>query len=590
MKKNDSFFKIDVDVITEGEEKKQAQAKAVKNSTSALVDAISNAANSKVKDAGNFFQDKASDLSKSMEDRVDGLSKTVQKKAEGLGKSIQAKTNEFGDKIKDVDFDSVMPGNNIRIKKTVTVETVVEETSSADNDSDSDYTVCSNCGTLIPNSSTYCENCGEIVNQSPVGKVHNPREYVKAIKQKRRKKVLAGALAALVAGSGIITGVDELTKVEVPGVEGLSAYAAEEQLEQAGYEPNEIIIECDGVLSGSEIQNGEYEVISQDPNEGEKVHTSDTIRLVCKDLQKIRVEEMSACRYEKVPAVLSVADSYGFSYELNNLEGEDVTKQYAALSALDQEKYFVYEQTEFNDSRRIAEYTIDTEENIEKSITEQFEKLEGDTVGDANKLAESLEFSISRKNEDGSNSGSTSYVVTGLKSVSLATKNAYITADSKEHIEELALVETLADKIPYEGLQEKYLAKTSIGQYNRTETGDDNWDLDDNQTAYYWTSDDGKYDVLEIICENGKVKKVNKLNEEVYWAASVPDFSADKDAYDAKVAAAAAAEAEKETMVWIPRTGSCYHSNQYCSNMKNPSQATLSQAKSWGYRACSKCY
>lgn len=44
------------------------------------------------------------------------------------------------------------------------------------------------------------------------------------------------------------------------------------------------------------------------------------------------------------------------------------------------------------------------------------------------------------------------------------------------------------------------------------------------------------------------------------------------------------------TMVWIPKTGSKYHSNPNCSNMKNPRQVTKSQAISSGYEPCKKCY
>ncbi len=45
-----------------------------------------------------------------------------------------------------------------------------------------------------------------------------------------------------------------------------------------------------------------------------------------------------------------------------------------------------------------------------------------------------------------------------------------------------------------------------------------------------------------------------------------------------------------ETMVWIPQSGSKYHSNSSCSNMKNPSRVTLSDAVAWGYEPCKKCY
>ena len=43
-------------------------------------------------------------------------------------------------------------------------------------------------------------------------------------------------------------------------------------------------------------------------------------------------------------------------------------------------------------------------------------------------------------------------------------------------------------------------------------------------------------------------------------------------------------------MVWIPKTGSKYHRSSSCSNMKNPSQVTKSQAISQGYEPCKKCY
>lgn len=42
--------------------------------------------------------------------------------------------------------------------------------------------------------------------------------------------------------------------------------------------------------------------------------------------------------------------------------------------------------------------------------------------------------------------------------------------------------------------------------------------------------------------------------------------------------------------VYIPKTGKKYHSNPNCSNMKNPTQTSLSDAKSRGYTACKKCY
>lgn len=45
-----------------------------------------------------------------------------------------------------------------------------------------------------------------------------------------------------------------------------------------------------------------------------------------------------------------------------------------------------------------------------------------------------------------------------------------------------------------------------------------------------------------------------------------------------------------EVTVWIPQSGSKYHSSASCSNMKNPSQVTKSRAIEMGYSACKRCY
>ncbi len=45
-----------------------------------------------------------------------------------------------------------------------------------------------------------------------------------------------------------------------------------------------------------------------------------------------------------------------------------------------------------------------------------------------------------------------------------------------------------------------------------------------------------------------------------------------------------------EDMVWIPQSGSKYHSKANCSNMKNPRQVSKSKAIGLGYGACKKCY
>ncbi len=44
------------------------------------------------------------------------------------------------------------------------------------------------------------------------------------------------------------------------------------------------------------------------------------------------------------------------------------------------------------------------------------------------------------------------------------------------------------------------------------------------------------------------------------------------------------------SMVWIPQSGTKYHSYSGCSGMKNPSQVTEAQAESMGYTPCKKCW
>lgn len=42
--------------------------------------------------------------------------------------------------------------------------------------------------------------------------------------------------------------------------------------------------------------------------------------------------------------------------------------------------------------------------------------------------------------------------------------------------------------------------------------------------------------------------------------------------------------------VWIPKTGSKYHNNPNCSNMKDPLQISKEEAENRGYEPCKKCY
>jgi len=49
-------------------------------------------------------------------------------------------------------------------------------------------------------------------------------------------------------------------------------------------------------------------------------------------------------------------------------------------------------------------------------------------------------------------------------------------------------------------------------------------------------------------------------------------------------------QAASGDMVWIPNSGSKYHSRSGCSNMKNPRQVTKREAENEGYEPCKKCW
>lgn len=71
---------------------------------------------------------------------------------------------------------------------------------------------------------------------------------------------------------------------------------------------------------------------------------------------------------------------------------------------------------------------------------------------------------------------------------------------------------------------------------------------------------------------------------------SASQSSSKPSAPSQSVSSSTTSDQTQSQMVWIPRTGSKYHSNPSCSGMKDPSQVTLSQAQSAGYTPCKKCY
>lgn len=90
--------------------------------------------------------------------------------------------------------------------------------------------------------------------------------------------------------------------------------------------------------------------------------------------------------------------------------------------------------------------------------------------------------------------------------------------------------------------------------------------------------------------------EVDSDPEESSEAASAPALSADQSASSsaASVESSDQLEAESEeqaVMVWIPTHGGTkYHSKSTCSNMDDPEEVTLEEAKAMGFTPCGRCY
>ena len=100
---------------------------------------------------------------------------------------------------------------------------------------------------------------------------------------------------------------------------------------------------------------------------------------------------------------------------------------------------------------------------------------------------------------------------------------------------------------------------------------------------------------LPVCVRSQKKAEEAKRKEE---AEKQAEIEAQQKAEEAAAQAAAEAEAQKqaqaqepqEEMVWIPASGSKYHSNSSCSGMNNPTQVTKSDAEARGYTPCKRCH
>lgn len=119
-----------------------------------------------------------------------------------------------------------------------------------------------------------------------------------------------------------------------------------------------------------------------------------------------------------------------------------------------------------------------------------------------------------------------------------------------------------------------------------------NFSSDTPGTFDVWVEDgDIKSNTLTFTIEDKAAIAAQAQAEAEAQAAAQAQAEAEAQAAaQAQAQAEAQAQQPQEQMVWIPQSGSKYHSNSSCSGMNNPRQVTLSEAQSMGYEPCKKCY
>lgn len=177
----------------------------------------------------------------------------------------------------------------------------------------------------------------------------------------------------------------------------------------------------------------------------------------------------------------------------------------------------------------------------------------------------------------------------------------------------LSFAVLLSNNVPredYEALQKEYASlqsdhETLQTDYNHLQIEYDKATLDletvkltlnDTQSAYEayqkrmapFTSLTDE-DLNTVASRISTTLEAKRTEDAAAQAAAEAQAAAQAEAQAVAQAQASQQQAQEST-VWIPRTGSKYHSNSSCSNMKNPSQVTLSQAQAAGYEPCKKCY
>ena len=106
------------------------------------------------------------------------------------------------------------------------------------------------------------------------------------------------------------------------------------------------------------------------------------------------------------------------------------------------------------------------------------------------------------------------------------------------------------------------------------------------QMEAYSVEDDGDGICFNVYCYNVQPGiTINYANGDSSGPSSNNNTTSSKPSTEQNNNSAASGD-----MVWIPNSGSKYHSHSGCSNMKNPRQVTKQEAINQGFDACKKCW
>lgn len=129
-------------------------------------------------------------------------------------------------------------------------------------------------------------------------------------------------------------------------------------------------------------------------------------------------------------------------------------------------------------------------------------------------------------------SGDFSHDISDIRAENDEAYKQYMERLEKERAEqEAARKAQMRTRMPYEGMDEKYIDDTLVGKSDKHEVLKDR-NGHYNGTKYYWYNNAGSDIVLIITCDDDKVKSISKYGVNIYWNSDgTPNFGASKPSY-----------------------------------------------------------